>query len=103
MRLSALLRAQKGKEMAEKKLVVTLRSRIAELIEQHGSLRAAARVLDCDPGYLSRLQSGEKDDPGAHLLRRMGLRQTVTYDHLSSTEVSPMRTLIEEMRQEPDQ
>ncbi|ABE45665.1 hypothetical protein Bpro_3766 [Polaromonas sp. JS666] len=60
-------------------VALTLSSRIAELIERHGSLRAAARVLECDPGYLSRLQSGEKNDPGDPLLRRMGLRQIVTY------------------------
>lgn len=59
---------------------VSLTVRIAELIDQHGSLRAAARVLECDPGYLSRLWSGEKNDPGEKLLRRMGLRQIVTYE-----------------------
>jgi hypothetical protein len=58
---------------------MTLSERVAELIAQHGSLRAAARVLECDPGYLSRLASGEKSDPGDTLLRRMGLRQIVTY------------------------
>jgi hypothetical protein len=58
----------------------TLQSRIAELIEQHGSLRAVGRVLDCDAGYLCRLQSGEKKDPNDLLLRRMGLRQIVTYE-----------------------
>ena len=56
-----------------------LQDRIAELIEQHGSLRAAASVLECDPGYLSRLQSGEKDDPGDQLVRRMKLRRVVSY------------------------
>lgn len=59
---------------------MTLPERIAELVEQHGSLRAAARVLEVDPGYLSRLQSGEKDDPGDTLLRRMGLRRVVSYE-----------------------
>jgi hypothetical protein len=49
--------------------LMTLAERIAELIAQHGSLRAAARVLECDPGYLSRLQSGEKDNPEDWLLR----------------------------------
>lgn len=58
---------------------VTLQSRIAELVEQHGSLRAAARVMEIDAGYLSRLASGEKSDPGETLLRRMGLKQNITY------------------------
>jgi len=59
---------------------MTLPERVAELIAQHGSLRAAAKVLECSPGYLSRLASGEKADPGPTLLRRMGLRQIVTYE-----------------------
>lgn len=57
----------------------TLSSRIAELTEQHGSLRAAARSLDFDPGYLARLQSGEKCNPSPALLERLGLRQVITY------------------------
>ena len=58
----------------------TLSSRIAELTEQHGSLRAAARSLDFDPGYLARLQSGEKCSPSPALLERLGLRQVITYE-----------------------
>lgn len=67
---------------------LTIPSRIAELVEQHGSLRAAARVLECDAGYLSRLQSGEKTDPGAHLLRRMGLRQVTTFERINSVRAT---------------
>lgn len=62
---------------------MTLADRIAELIEQHGSLRAAARVLECDAGYLSRLQSGEKDSPEDWLLRRMNLRRVVSYERIA--------------------
>jgi transcriptional regulator with XRE-family HTH domain len=61
---------------------MTLADRIAELVEQHGSLRAVARVLGVDPGYLSRLQSGEKVDPGLLLLRHMKLRRVVTYERI---------------------
>jgi len=50
------------------------------LVPQHGSLRAVARVLDVDPGYLSRLKSGDKGDPGEALLRRMKLRRVVWYE-----------------------
>jgi hypothetical protein len=59
---------------------MTLAERIQELIDQHGSLRAAARVLAVDPGYLSRLKSGEKDEPSNTLLRRMKLRRVVSYE-----------------------
>lgn len=61
---------------------MTISDRIAELIDQHGSLRNAALVLKVDAGYLSRLASGEKDSPGPVLLRRMGLRQVVTYERI---------------------
>lgn len=60
--------------------MITLAQRIEELTAHHGSLRAAARVLETDAGYLSRLASGEKDDPGETLLRRMGLRRVVSYE-----------------------
>lgn len=59
---------------------MTLAQRIDELVKQHGSLRAAAAVLKVDPGYLSRLASGEKARPGKILLRRMGLRAVVSYE-----------------------
>lgn len=57
-----------------------LQQRISELASQHGSLRAAARVLQVDAGYLSRLQSGEKNDPGEELLRKLRLRRVVTFE-----------------------
>ena len=69
-------------------LSVTLAERIAELIVQHGSLRAVARVLECDGGYLSRLQSGEKDNPDDWLLRRMGLRRVVTYERVKAVRAA---------------
>jgi hypothetical protein len=58
---------------------MTLAERVAQLCMQHGSLRAAARVLEVDPGYLSRLASGEKVRPGAALLKRMGIKARIDY------------------------
>lgn len=57
----------------------TLKERVKELIAHHGSLRAAARVLGVNAGYLHRLGTGEKNDPGELLLRRMGLFRLVAY------------------------
>ena len=54
-----------------------LRRRIIELAEQHGSLRAAAKVLGVTAGYLCRLRDGEKTNPSSALLRRMKLRRIV--------------------------
>lgn len=72
---------------------VSLPDRVAELIARHGSLRAAARVLDCDAGYLARLAAGEKTAPGKILLRRMGLRRIVTFERTAPVGPMPTPTL----------
>lgn len=56
-----------------------LRARIQELARQHGSLRAAARALGIDAGYLSRLQDGSKLEPSDAVLRKLGLKRVVLY------------------------
>lgn len=56
---------------------------IGQLIHRHGSLRAAARVLEISPAYLSRLFSGEKKDPSDAMLRKLRLRRVVTYIAIS--------------------
>lgn len=72
-----------------------LRGAIDQLVAQHGGLRAAARVLQCDPSYLSRRRAGGKDNPGAALLKKLGLRRVVTVTFLplrkSNTEAKPTR------------
>jgi hypothetical protein len=57
-----------------------LQRRIKELAAHHGSLRVLGRVLGVDHAYLYRLSTGEKDDPGAELLRKLKLRRVVTYE-----------------------
>lgn len=59
-----------------------LRGAIDQLVAQHSGLRAAARLLQCDPTYLSRLRAGGKDNPGAALLKKLGLRRVVTVTFL---------------------
>lgn len=61
---------------------MTLQERITQLIAEHGGVRAAARYLGVDPGYVSRLNSGEKTEPSAAVLQKMGLRRVVTYEPL---------------------
>lgn len=60
-----------------------LQRRIAELVDKHGSFRAAARVLRVDHAYLHCLCFGKKDNPSDALLRKLGLRRdvTVTYQN----------------------
>ena len=54
-----------------------IRQRIEELSVQHGSLRAAARVLQIDVSYLSKLKDGSKTNPSAKVLKKLGLRRIV--------------------------
>lgn len=69
--------AQAGRE------AVTLQERIAELVAEHGSLRAVGRALCVDVSYLSRLQAGSKTAPSKKLASQMGLRSIVTYERLN--------------------
>lgn len=52
------------------------------LVEKHGGVRAAARVIGTDPSYLSRIRTGKKWMPSDGLLRKLGLRRviTITYE-----------------------
>lgn len=59
---------------------VTLKHRVQELIAEHGTLRGAARALQIDPGYLSRIERGEKGAPSDEVLRKMGLCRVVTFE-----------------------
>lgn len=58
---------------------MTLKQRIDQLAQQHGSLRAAGRAIRVDAGYLSRLRDGTKDDPSKATLRKLGLQRVVSY------------------------
>lgn len=65
---------------------MTLQERIDQLVKQHGSLRAVARVSEIDAGYLSRLRAGEKVNPEKAKLRRLGLRRVVSYELLKPVD-----------------
>lgn len=67
---------------------MTLTERIQQLKEKHGSIRAAARALKVDHAYLYRLYTGEKTEPSAATLRKLGIRRYVfvTYRRSSTTD-----------------
>jgi len=67
---------------------MTLQDRIDELVAQHGSLRAVARVTEIDVGYLSRLRAYANVNPGRDKLRRLGLRRVVAYELLKTPNVA---------------
>ncbi len=52
--------------------------RIEQLQKQHGGLRAAARAVGMSASYMIRLRDGEKFEPGARSLRKLGLKNEVT-------------------------
>lgn len=57
-----------------------LQQRIAELAQQHGSVRAAARVLKLNHAYVYRLGTGEATEPSEAVLRKLKLRRVVSYE-----------------------
>ena len=77
---------------------MNLHDRIEQLVQQHGSLRAAARVLEIDVGYLSRLRNGGKVNPEKDKLRRLGLRRVVSYELLKTPNdddaIAPVKTIL---------
>ena len=53
--------------------------RIDELMSQYGGLRAAALAIDVDVGYLSKLRAGKKTKPSSNTLKKLGLKEEITY------------------------
>ena len=76
-----MIRMKLGSLAAVNKLNA-MRISIAELVDKHGSVRAAARVLQVDSSYLHCLLHGKKNNPSAALLRKLGVRRivTITYE-----------------------
>lgn len=62
---------------------LNLNTRINQLVQQHGSLRAVSRITGIDAGYLSYLRSGKKKAPSTSVLRKLGLRAVVEYELVS--------------------
>lgn len=58
---------------------VTLAEHMAELISAAGGVRALSRRTGLDPGYISRLASGSKEDPSSYVLLQLGLKRVVIY------------------------
>lgn len=78
---------RREKTPAEQFSPVALSIEAAE--EEHGSLRAAAKALGIDPGYLSRLKSGEKINPSAEVLKVLGLERITYYRSMLAAAPAP--------------
>jgi transcriptional regulator with XRE-family HTH domain len=67
----------------------TIPARIEEMMTEHKlSLRKLAKTLYVDPGYLSKLHTGAKDNPSPSLLHRLGLMQHVSYTRAQARQES---------------
>ncbi|RZZ85670.1 hypothetical protein [Pseudoxanthomonas winnipegensis] len=73
--------------------ITTLEEHIALRAAVSGSLRAYANSLGIDVGYLSRLASGEKDNPSEEVLEKLGLRKIVVYTAINADAVPTPLTL----------
>ena len=60
----------------------TLVERLRELFLKHGGCRATARVLEIDHAYLYRLSRKQSTNPSKAVLRKLGLRQVITYERV---------------------
>lgn len=56
-----------------------VQEQIRKRVAQHGSLRAAARVLKVSAPYLCRLLKGEKREGSEALLKKLGIRRDVKF------------------------
>ena len=70
-----------GDKATKEVVVVSLAYRVRQLIVKHGGMRLAARAVGIDPGYLSRMMSGDKTAPSDATLKRLGLRKIVSYQY----------------------
>ena len=57
----------------------SLAEHLIALERKHGSMRKAAAAVGIDCGYWSRLRSGEKTEPSAEVLDKLGLVKVVVY------------------------
>lgn len=67
---------------------------------QHGSIRAAARVLKIDHAYLWRLARGTKKEPSAEVLKKLGVRRIVTYQPIKPLPFAPDLSICEQHQSE---
>ncbi len=63
----------------ERDRLLPLMRSVDAVANRYGSLRAAARVLGVDVGYLSRMRSGKKSNPSKTLMHRLGIRREIRF------------------------
>lgn len=61
---------------------ITLANRIVDLEAEHGGLRSAGKSIGIDPGYLSRLKSGDACSPSDAICEKMGLIKVIKVEYV---------------------
>ena len=59
-----------------------IRTRVGELINAHGSVRAAAKAIGIESSYLFRLSTGEKSSPSDATLAKLGMKRVITFERI---------------------
>ena len=59
-----------------------IRTRVGELINTHGSVRAAAKAIGIESSYLFRLSTGEKSSPSDATLAKLGMKRVITFERI---------------------
>lgn len=68
---------------------------------QAGSITRLAKALNIDPGYLSNLANGHKDNPSKEIMDKLGIVEVRSYHLLDPGDVDlhyEMRKIIEANR-----
>ena len=60
-------------ERAAELRALMIKTRVEQLVEVYGSVRAVGKALNIDHAYLQRLAKGEKQNPSDITLKKLGL------------------------------
>jgi len=69
--------------MSDHRFIATIQDQAKAVIADFGGIRPAARVIEIDPAYLSRLASGEKNNPSVAVLKRLCLSTPIYYTQVA--------------------
>ena len=56
-----------------------VQNQMRAMVKQVGGVRATAKIIGVDAGYISRLCNGGKFNPSDAILKRLGLVRVVSY------------------------
>lgn len=66
-----------------------LQRTVEALLKRHGSLRKAQAATGINYAYLQRLHKGDKVNPSAQILAKLGIEKRVTYRNTPRIDGAP--------------